>query len=83
MLLPVQTLIPDALPPTMTVEAAARFLGIGRTTAFVAVYCEELGTWIGTRDWAWSPHCWRPCNLPTGGQCELPLAVTVVEKNRS
>lgn len=34
MLLPVQTLIADALPPTMTVEAAARFLGISRSTAY-------------------------------------------------
>ena len=34
MLLPVQTLIADVLPPTVTVDAAARFLGIGRSTAY-------------------------------------------------
>jgi transposase len=34
MLLPVHTLIADALPPTMTVDAAAQFLGISRSTAY-------------------------------------------------
>jgi len=35
MLLPVQTLIAEALPPTMTVDVAASFLGISRSTAYV------------------------------------------------
>ena len=35
MLLPAQILIADALPPTMTVDGAASFLGISRSTAYV------------------------------------------------
>ena len=46
MLLPVQTLIADVLPPTMTVDAAARFLGISRSTAYTLCtrYRETDGT---------------------------------------
>lgn len=34
MLQPVQNLIADVLPPTMTVDAAAQLLGISRSTAY-------------------------------------------------
>ena len=54
--------VPDArFQPTMTVEEAARFLGIGRSTAFEAIRRGELP----------ALHFGRRIVVPTAALCRL------------